>query len=105
MVFDGELALILDDDTDQTVINTLTTACQTHNPDTLSPQQATIQQGKIDAQDLLALIDQALTDIATKRAAFNATPNLTTAGTLLNELAQDVVGLLKYARYDITRNP
>jgi len=105
IAFDGQLRLVIQDDTDAPTILALVTSAQAHNPATLTPEQQVLISGKTDSEQLLGRISQALADIATKRTAFNTTPNLTTAGALLLELAQDVEGLLKFARYTITRNP
>jgi len=54
---------------------------------------------RADAIVLLNKINTALNDISTKQAAFQTTPNLTTATPLLLELSQDMTGVLKALRY------
>lgn len=65
--------------------------------------EATLGLNRADTAALLTKIDTALTDIAAKQAAFQATPNLANAAPLLVELSQDMTDVLKALRYLIKR--
>lgn len=103
IVFDNALRLVLDDDTDGATEAALIAAAQAHNPATLTPEQAAIQQGKLDSDTLKAQIDQAITDLTAARNTFQGTPTLANAQPLLILLSNTVLGILRALRYILRR--
>lgn len=103
IIFDNALRLVLDDDTDGATEAALVAAAQAHNPATLTPDQAAIQQGKLDSDTLKAQIDQAISNITAGKSTLQATPNVTNAIALLVIIADVTVGILKVLRYILRR--
>lgn len=103
IMFDETLRLVLDDDTDNPTQAALIAAAQTHNPATLTPEQATIQQGKADSETFKPQIDQAIADITAGRNTVQATPNVANAVALLVIIANVNIGILKVLRYILRR--
>lgn len=81
--------------------NALVQAALLHDYTARTAEQTAKEQGKTDTAALVAQIDTALSDIATKQAAFQGNQNLANAGALLLELSQDMTGVLKALRYVI----
>lgn len=82
-------------------INALVQAALVHDYSLRTAAQTVKDQGKTDTDSLLAQIDTALSEIASKEAALRATQNLANAGALLLELSEDMTGVLKALRYVI----
>lgn len=76
-----------------------------HDPAVLTTEQQEIVTGVANVSDLLSKVDTALTDLTTKRAAFQATPTLQNAGPLLLEVSQDLIGVLKALKYVLKHIP
>lgn len=103
IVFDNALRLVLDDDTDNPTQAALIAAAQAHNPATLTPEQAAVQQGKADSENFKPQIDQAIANITTGKSTLQATPNIANAIALLNIIADVNIGILKALRYILRR--
>lgn len=82
-------------------LDALTTAALAHDYAARTTEQQAAEADKTAAGLLLPLIETALSDIATKQAAFQSAPTLATAGPLLLEISQDMTGVLKTLRYII----
>lgn len=103
IVFDGSLRLVIDDDTDGATETALVAAAQAHNPATLTPEQAALQQGKADADAFKPQIDQTITDLTAARNTFQTTPTLANAQPLLILLTNAAILMLKGFRYILRR--
>jgi len=98
-LYQGVLSLVVSDTISPALVNTLVSVCRAHDGNALTPTQQAAATGKLDTADLLAKADKAITDIGTKLATFQATPNLANASPLLVELAQDVVAMIKAIKF------
>lgn len=97
-VDNGIVQLIARDNVPDSRIDELAAGVLAHDPTQKTAAQVQDELERADIAVLLGQIDTALTDIATKKAALQATPNLANATALLNELAQDTTGILKALR-------
>lgn len=99
----GAVKLVCNDDVPNERIDALIAGVQAHDHTVKTAEQVIEEQGRADVAGLLAQIDTALADIASKKAALQATANLANATALLNELAQDTTGILKALKYVIKK--
>ena len=99
MGFGAPLTLIVSDAILQSTLDQLKAICANHDPNELTTTQQAKATGKVDTADMLAKADKAITDIGTKLATFQATPNLANASPLLIELAQDVTAMIKAIKF------
>lgn len=100
LTFDRDgLHIVVSDTITAQLVDTLKAVCVAHNHNDKTPAQIAEAAGKLDTADLLAKADKAITDISTKLATFQATPNLANASPLLIELAQDVVAMIKAIKF------
>jgi hypothetical protein len=93
------LFAIVSDDASPAALSQIVTIANAHNPNAETAEQTATRVGSIDMGTLLAKIDQAITDINTKQTTFKGSPTLGTAAPLLNEIADDMIGLLKAFKY------
>ena len=97
--YNGAVSIVVTDTAAPVVVAALITVCRAHDANALTPTQQAAATGKLDTADLIAKADKAITDIGTKLATFQATPNLANAGPLLVELAQDVTAVIKALKF------
>jgi hypothetical protein len=94
-VDNGAVRLVCNDNVSNERIDALAAGVLAHDHTAQTSKQVTDAQERADVAALIGQIDTAIADIASKRATLQATPNLANATALLNELAQDVTGMLK----------
>lgn len=100
LTFDRDgLHIVVSDTITAQLIDTLKAVCVAHNQNDKTPAQQAAATGKLDTADMLAKADKAITNIGTKLATFQATPNLANASPLLIELAQDVTAMIKAIKF------
>lgn len=99
----GQVNITADDSVPDARIDALVAGIQAHDHTVQTAGQVEEAAGRADVDGLVAQIDNAIADIASKKAALQATPNLANATALLNELAQDTTGILKALKYVIRK--
>lgn len=103
MGFGGAFTLILSDVANTSLIDQLRAIVLAHDPNGETPTQTAQRVGKVSLENWLSLVDKAITDIATKRAALVSSQNLATAAALLLEITDDTTLALKAMKYIATR--
>lgn len=95
--------VVLDDSATGADEATALSIAAAHDPQVDTAEQAAEKVGKVNVEALLTQAGTAISQLAAKRATFQATPTLQNAAPLLVEIGQDLEGVIKVLKYVLTR--